>query len=89
MELLPAELVLYICHFLSIRDIVALRGVCSYTRACIYENYVEKNIEAASKWPPTYAEFSKGGAGIHLHYIYNGDINKLSRIYADNIEIKL
>ena len=30
----------------------------------------EKNLEAASKWPATYAETSKSGAGIHLHYIY-------------------
>lgn len=49
----------------------------------------EKNLEAASKWPPTYAELSKSGAGIHLHYIYNGDVAKLSRIYADHIEIKV
>ena len=27
----------------------------------------EKNLEAASKWPATYAELSKSGAGIHLH----------------------
>ena len=31
---------------------------------------LEKNIEAASKWPPTYAEISKSGCGVHLHYIY-------------------
>lgn len=49
----------------------------------------EKNLEAASKWPATYAELSKSGAGIHLHYIYNGDVTKLSRIYADSIEIKV
>ena len=49
----------------------------------------EKNLEAASKWPPTYAELSKSGAGIHLHYIYTGDANALSRIYAENIEIKV
>lgn len=49
----------------------------------------EKNLEAASKWPSTYAELSKSGAGIHLHYIYNGDVTKLSRIYADSIEIKV
>ena len=49
----------------------------------------EKNLEAASKWPPTYAELSKSGAGIHLHYIYNGDVSKLSRVYADHIEIKV
>lgn len=50
---------------------------------------MEKNIEAASKWPPTYAEFSKSGKGIHLHYIYNGDVTKLSRVYDDDIEVKV
>lgn len=49
----------------------------------------EKNLEEASKWPATYAELSKSGNGIHLHYIYNGDVTKLSRVYADNIEIKV
>jgi hypothetical protein len=49
----------------------------------------ERNLEAASKWPPTYAELSKSGAGIHLHYIYVGDVNKLSRIYDDHIEVKV
>ena len=49
----------------------------------------DKNLEAASKFPPTYAELSKSGAGIHLHYIYEGDVSKLSRIYADHIEIKI
>lgn len=29
----------------------------------------ELNLKEASKWPPTYAELSKSGAGIHLHYI--------------------
>lgn len=49
----------------------------------------EKNLEAASKWPPTYAELSKSGAGIHLHYIYTGDVSKLSRVYDEHIEIKV
>ena len=49
----------------------------------------EKNFLEASKWPPTYAEVSKSGAGIHLHYIYNGDATELSRVYDDNIEIKV
>ena len=49
----------------------------------------EKNLEAASKWPKTYAELSKSGAGIHLHYIYSGDASKLSRIYDEHIEIKV
>ena len=50
---------------------------------------LSKNLEAASKWPPTYAELSKGGAGIHLHYYYTGDVNKLSRIYDAEIEVKV
>jgi len=49
----------------------------------------EKNLEAASKWPTTYAELSKSGEGIHLHYIYKGDATKLARVYADSIEIKV
>lgn len=49
----------------------------------------ERNLEEASSWPPTYAELSKSGAGIHLHYIYDGDVSRLSRIYDDNIEIKV
>lgn len=53
------------------------------------EKSLDKNIEAASKWPPTYAEFSKSGKGIHLHYIYDGDPEKLSRIYDEDIEVKV
>lgn len=53
------------------------------------EKSYEKNLEAASKWPPTYAELSKSGAGIHLHYIYSGDISELSRVYGDHIEVKV
>lgn len=49
----------------------------------------EKNLEAASKFPKTYAELSKSGAGIHLHYIYTGDVTKLNRLYADDIEVKV
>lgn len=50
---------------------------------------LERNAEAAGKWPPTYGELSKSGAGIHLHYIYTGDSTKLSRIYSDHIEVKV
>lgn len=49
----------------------------------------ERNYEAACKWPATYAELSKSGQGIHLHYIYTGDVAKLSRIYDDHVEIKV
>ena len=54
------------------------------------EKSFEKNLEAASKFPPTYAELSKSGCGIHLHYIYTGgDPKELSRIYEDNVEVKV
>ena len=46
------------------------------------------NLEAVSKWPPTYGEMSKGGQGIHLHYWYEGDISELSYLWGENIEIK-
>lgn len=49
----------------------------------------ELNKQAAEKWPQTYAEVSKGGNGIHLHYIYSGDVSKLSRVYDEHIEIKI
>ena len=47
------------------------------------------NLREASKWPPTYAELSKSGQGIHLHYIYKGDPKLLSSLYEDKIEIKV
>lgn len=53
------------------------------------EKSFEKNLEEASKWPATYSELSKSGGGIHLHYIYNGDATKLSRVFAEHIEIKV
>ena len=49
----------------------------------------QRNLEEAAKWPPTYAELSKGG-GVHLHYIYTGgDPAKLMRIYNEDIEVKV
>ena len=48
----------------------------------------ELNLKEASKWPATYAEVSKGGSGIHLHYIYDGDVDSLNNIYDTDIEIK-
>lgn len=50
---------------------------------------LKRNIEAANKFPPTYAETSKSGNGIHLHYIYEGNPEELSRIYDEGIEIKV
>lgn len=53
------------------------------------EKSLQKNLEAASKWPETYAELSKSGKGIHLHYIYDGDPEKLARVYSEGIEVKV
>lgn len=50
---------------------------------------LENNLEAASRFPPTYAEVSKSGLGLHLHYIYSGDVTKLSRVYDKHIEVKI
>lgn len=50
---------------------------------------LEKNMEMASMFPPTYAELSKSGCGIHLHYIYEGDISEVSTLHGDHIEVKL
>ena len=47
----------------------------------------EANLEAASKWPPTYAEWSKSGAGIHLHYKADPSVDYALE-YAPGIEIK-
>lgn len=52
------------------------------------EKDFELNLAAVSGFKKTYAELSKSGAGIHLHYIYDGDPKELSHIYDDNIEIK-
>ena len=49
----------------------------------------DRNVEEASKWPPTYAELSKSGSGVHLHYIYSGDVSRLSRVIDDHIELKV
>lgn len=49
----------------------------------------EENLNAAAAFPETYAEWSKGGSGIHLHYIYHGDPSRLSRVHSPGIEVKV
>ena len=53
------------------------------------EKSLDANLEAASKFPPTYAEVSKSGQGLHLHYIYDGDVSKLKNLYDMHVEIKV
>ena len=42
------------------------------------EKDLDANLAAAAKWPPTYTELSKSGKGVHLHYIYHGDVTTLA-----------
>lgn len=53
------------------------------------EKSLEANLEAASTWPPTYAELSKSGAGVHLHYQFDGDVERLRADYSEGIEVKV
>lgn len=53
------------------------------------EKSLEANIEAAKDFPKTYAEVSKSGNGLHLHYIYDGDVDKLKNLYSTHIEVKV
>jgi hypothetical protein len=50
---------------------------------------LERNLEAASAWPATYAELSKSGEGIHLHYKWDGDTDELAPVFSEGIEIKV
>lgn len=50
---------------------------------------LEKNLEAAAIYPPTYTETSKSGNGLHLHYLYNGDVTQLANLISEGIEVKV
>lgn len=50
---------------------------------------LEKNLAAASSWPSTYSELSRGGSGVHLHYLYEGDPEQLERLHEVDIEVKV
>lgn len=53
------------------------------------EKSLQKNLEAAMKFPKTYAETSKSGGGLHLHYWYDGVPSQLSSIFDEHIEVKV
>lgn len=50
---------------------------------------LEKNIEAAKVFKPTYAETSKSGGGLHLIYAYTGDVSLLAGEIEEDVEIKV
>ena len=39
--------------------------------------------------PETYMETSKSGQGVHLHYIYEGEPNKLDSLIEEDVEVKV
>ena len=53
------------------------------------EKSLDKNLEYATRFPQTYVETSKSGNGLHLHYIYDGDVTKLDYVYDEHVEIKV
>ena len=53
------------------------------------EKSLELNLRKALEFPTTYMELSKSGAGVHLHYIYDGDVTVLEKLYDDDIEVKV
>lgn len=52
------------------------------------EKSLEKCMEAAALWPPTYAEPSRSSKGLHLHYLYDGDVERLANLHSEGIEVK-
>lgn len=81
-----AQIVTTDLHFVKIpeRHIVIDFDLCNEDG----EKDLAINLEAAAKWPPTYTETSKSGSGLHLHYIYTGDVTELASVYDVGIEVK-
>ena len=52
---------------------------------------LELCLVEAKRFPKTYAEVSQGGHGLHLYYIYDGDVSELEAIYdkEKSIEVKV
>ena len=50
---------------------------------------LELNLIRANEWPATYAEVSKSGNGVHLHYTYLGDTSVLANEIEPGIEVKV
>ena len=51
---------------------------------------LELNLKAAGDhiWTPTYAELSNSGRAIHLFYWYDGNVEDLSNMFSEEVEIK-
>lgn len=50
---------------------------------------LEACLEAAALWPPTYAEPSRSGKGLHLHYDVTGiDLERVDPSHSEGVEVK-
>lgn len=50
---------------------------------------LELNLKAAALWPATYAEVSRSGDAVHLHYYYTGPyLDQIDTHYDKGIELK-
>lgn len=52
------------------------------------EKDLERNLAEASTFPATYTELSKSGQGVHLHYLWAGEVHELSPHIKPGIEVK-
>ena len=46
-------------------------------------------LDEARRWIPSYAELSRSGGGVHIHYRYSGDPSELSRMVRPGVECKV
>lgn len=75
-------------HYVNVKDEYKLIFIDLDLRNEKGEKDRALNLEAAKRFPPTYAEYSKSGNGVHLYYFYTGDPSELSHVIDENIELK-
>lgn len=76
-------------HYIMTGDVEPNLIVIDFDKKKNGQKDLRSNLLAAANFPPTYAEVSKGGQGLHLHYFYDGDVSKLSIIYETDVEVKV
>ena len=75
-------------HYVNVKDEYKLVFIDLDLRNEKGEKDRALNLEAAKRFPPTYAEYSKSGNGVHLYYFYTGVPSELSHVIDENIELK-
>lgn len=78
------------CHYVQFPDVhhICIDFDCKNADGNkVLDISIRKAIELGL--PETYAETSQSGNGLHLHYIYDGDVSRLSNKIDDDVEIKV